>query len=72
MTWCPDRFSNINTYLNSAYDFLNKYKWIFDTINTKFIYEGVLMKIPEHWQNTLLNITNEELNLIPFGYYNVG
>ncbi|XP_055607678.1 probable methyltransferase-like protein 25 [Uranotaenia lowii] len=63
-----DQNFKFTEYFSHCVDFLQKYRWIFEHSNTKFVQEGVLDRISNEWIGDLNGATNEELNRIPLGY----
>lgn len=55
------------TKLEEIVSFLAEYQWIYKNSNTKFIKAGVLDDFPGDWGQSLLKLSHEELNNIPFG-----
>lgn len=66
----PIGYSTSNSYFHDAFEFLSEFQWIFNTSNTQYITKCVLDKIPKSWLPSLLNLTNDELNELPFGGVN--
>lgn len=62
-------FPDEKTYLENAIKFLNDNYWIFEASNTTFLSKHILDKFPTDWIDCLMNVTNAELNDLPFGCF---
>ncbi|XP_059615954.1 methyltransferase-like protein 25B [Phlebotomus argentipes] len=56
-----------NSKLEEIVAFLAEYQWIYKNSNTKFVKAGVLDDFPPNWFKSLMNLSHNELNNIPFG-----
>nr|CAD7461234.1 unnamed protein product [Timema tahoe] len=63
----PPSYTDYSTYFCDALKYLSDYSWLYNFPITKILVNNVLSKIPDDWLETLLQLTNEELNQLPLG-----
>ncbi|XP_063228825.1 methyltransferase-like protein 25B isoform X2 [Bacillus rossius redtenbacheri] len=59
---------NYESYFKESLCYLRDYQWIYNFAVTNVLVEDVLSRIPEDWLSALMQLTNDELNQLPFGF----
>ncbi|XP_062510529.1 probable methyltransferase-like protein 25 [Corticium candelabrum] len=54
-------------YVISLTDFIAKFSWIYDFKLTRFLQDKAYDRLPDEWKDTLISLSVEELNELPFG-----
>ncbi|XP_067002978.2 uncharacterized protein [Anabrus simplex] len=66
--YLPDGYMDSDSYIHDALHFLSKYRWIFNFPVTNLLVSGVFDSVPVEWVETLLSLSNQELNDLPNGF----
>ncbi|XP_044739052.1 uncharacterized protein LOC123300532 [Chrysoperla carnea] len=72
----PNSFTHYNEkseafleYFQQTINFLHNHEWIYNFPNTNILQENILNKFPLGWRYHLEQLSCQELNQIPFGFY---
>lgn len=73
LSFLPEKFQDrgIGDYVASLTEFLANFSWIYDFKLTRFLRDGVYERIPDEWKQTLISLSNRELNELPYAYGSV-
>lgn len=62
----PFNSDTCRAYFRKAFEFLTEYNWIYKCSNTQYLLADIFNQFPDNWIDCLLNLSNDELNQLPF------